>query len=144
MMPYFEIRNDASPKPDLFPPQHVRAHKLEVQIRSKKQSIAKSFLGKMKMLSAIILLLSAQLIASQLPTLNSRAPTPAPAPSAPITTSANVTGSLGYYCSTRAGLQQLVQSTASNAAPAGLNVSIPSTLQDATSQQTIAEVCRSH
>lgn len=66
----------------------------------------------------------------------------APAPSsAAITTSANTTGSLGYYCSNAAGLQALVQSASQNQAPAALNVTIPSAVQDTTSLANIASVC---
>lgn len=91
----------------------------------------------------LLVLLSAGLVAAQLPTFNQGSGSkaaPAPAPSASVTTSANTSGSLGYYCSTRSGVQQLVQSAASNAAYDGLNVSIPSSLQDATSLSNIASV----
>ena len=64
---------------------------------------------------------------------------PAPSPAA-ITASANVSGSLGYYCSNAAGLQALVQSASQNQAPSALNVTIPAAVQDSTNLANIASV----
>ena len=67
-------------------------------------------------------------------------PSPAPGPSAAATVNAgNTTGSIAYYCSNRANLQALLSSP-SNQASAGLGVTIPANLSDASNIQSIAQV----
>ena len=114
------------------------------QAHSQSNILSRKVKAKMNSSLAALLFLLVQQISAQLPTLNSvgpsRAPSPAPSPAGTITASANTSGSLGNYCSNQAGLNQLVQATATNAQPAGLSVTIPSTLQDASSLQSIAQV----
>ncbi len=86
-----------------------------------------------------LLVLVCSLSASQIGAQPSTLQAPAPSPAA-VTYSANTSGSLGYYCSNAAGLQALVASASNGQAPAALNVTIPSAVQDSNSLANIASV----
>ena len=62
------------------------------------------------------------------------------AQSAAVSTSANVTGSLGYLCSSQAGILTALQHVAANSDTANLNVSIPANLSNAAAVQQVAQV----
>ena len=70
------------------------------------------------------------------------APVPEIAPSsAPgTTTDANVTGSFGNLCSSSAGLLSALQGAANGIPPAGLNVTVPASLNNAAVLQQTAQV----
>ena len=91
--------------------------------------------------SFVILLLAVGSRAQFPITGSPRAPSPAlaPAPAGAIV-SANVSGSLGYLCSSRKGILIALQGVASNQNSAGLNVTIPQTLSDATSLSQLSVV----
>ena len=65
---------------------------------------------------------------------------PAPAASATVAVSANTTGSLGSLCSSQVGLLTALSGVAANSNSAGLNVTIPATLNTPATLQEVAQV----
>ena len=62
------------------------------------------------------------------------------ASSTPVSTSANVIGSLGNLCSSQAGILTALQNVAANQDTAGLNVTIPANLTNSAAVSQIAQV----
>ena len=86
--------------------------------------------------ASLLLLL---IVAVALPTqLQAQTPSTS-APSGPVSTTANVTGSLGYLCSSQAGIQAALQNSVANQDTAGLNVSVPTNLSNSDAVQQIAQ-----
>lgn len=115
----------------------LRHHQLSSSL--KKVGIIPIYLPQMKALLCSLSLLSYAVLSGLLvPGSGQSSPAPAPLAAA-LVNSGNTTGSIAYYCSTRANLQALLSSP-SNQASAGLGVTIPANLSDPASIQTIAQV----
>lgn len=102
---------------------------------------ARTLRTRQRMLLALLARVMVLLAAHPAAGASASAPVPASAPTAAVAVSANVTGSLGNLCSSLGGVLQLTQGAAAGQNTAGINVTIPATLNNAAAVPQIAQVC---